>query len=84
MWRVQIQGRRLAFAFGELEILCSFIGAMVVDTGIVLGKLPTAGESSELWRNSVLWSQARDPTPLPACMMRLSLTPCLYDEASSH
>lgn len=63
LWRVQIQGGRLAFAFGELEILCSFIGAMVVDTGVVLGKLPTAGESSELWRNSVLWSQARGTPP---------------------
>lgn len=42
--RIQIQDRRLTFAFGELEILCSFIGVMVVDTGIVLGELPTSGE----------------------------------------
>lgn len=64
LWRVQIEGRRLSFAFGELEILCSFIGAMVVDTGIVLGKLPTAGE----WQvncggTQFLWSQARETLP---------------------
>lgn len=75
LWRVQIQGRRLAFVFGELEIPCSFIGAMVVDTGIVLGKLPTAGE----WQVNCGETQFcghRQERPYP--------TPCLYDEAPPH
>lgn len=63
-WGIQIQGRRLTFAFGELENLCSSIGVMVVDTGIVLGELPTSGEWQGLCRSSILVVKAKEPCSL--------------------
>lgn len=65
---IHIQGRRLTFAFVELEIHCSFIGIMAVVAIIVLGELPTSGEWQGLWRSSVPVVKAKEPG-------------CLADEA---